>query len=157
MFKRDITYEDFDGKEQTETFYFNLTKTELLELAVSEKGGLGEFLERIVESEDHKEIVARFKMLILMSYGQRSDDRKRFIKSDELREEFSQTAAFDVLFNELSTNANSAADFVNGVIPAAMAEEAQKELLKQQTAASLSTAPAPTTAEIAAQQAPPAT
>ena len=33
MLKETRTYKDFDGKERTEDFYFNLSKAELMELA----------------------------------------------------------------------------------------------------------------------------
>lgn len=152
MIKRNITYEDFDGVERTEPFYFNLSKSEIVELEVEIDGGLSGFLRRIVETSDHKELVGQFKRLILLAYGIKSDDGKSFKKNEQLREDFAQTAAFDALFMELSTNANSAAEWVNGVIPKALAEEAQKEALKQKTAEAL-TKSEPTTAEIAAQQA----
>jgi hypothetical protein len=126
MFKRDITYEDFDGEKITESFYFNLNRSELIELEVGYKDGLAEAMQRIIQAKDNKTLIAEFKRIILMSYGVKSDDGKRFIKNDTLREEFSQTAAYDSLFMELATNENSAADFVNGIIPKGFVEEMQK-------------------------------
>lgn len=118
MLKRNITYEDFNGDTVTETFYFNLSRTELINLEVEMDGGLKRFLERIVEEEDAKALIEQFQKIVLLSYGERSADGKRFIKNDELREAFTQTAAYDALFMELATDANAAADFVTGIIPA---------------------------------------
>lgn len=126
MFKRDIIYEDLDGEKITETFYFNLTRTELIELEVHYKGGLKEAMERIIKADDRKKLVEEFKRIILLSYGIKSDDSKRFIKSDELRTEFSQSAAYDELFMELATNEESAANFINGIVPKNFAEEIEK-------------------------------
>lgn len=126
MFKRDITYEDFDGDKVTETFYFNLTRTELIQLEVHYKGGLKEALERIIKSQDNKQLIEEFQRIILLSYGVKSDDGKRFIKNDTLKDEFSQTAAYDELFMELSTNEESAANFINGIIPKNFVEEMEK-------------------------------
>lgn len=126
MFKRDITYEDFDGDKVTETFYFNLTRTELIQLEVHYKGGLKEALDRIIKSQDNKQLIEEFQRIILLSYGVKSDDGKRFIKNDALKDEFSQSAAYDELFMELSTNEESAANFINGIIPKNFAEEMEK-------------------------------
>lgn len=120
MLKRDVTYTTFDGETVTETFYFNLTKTEIVELQVSVDGGLQEMLQRIVDNQDIKAIMGEFKKIILLTYGERSDDGKRFIKSDDIREKFSQTAAFDELFMDLATNDESASNFIKGVIPTSM-------------------------------------
>jgi hypothetical protein len=126
MFKRDITYEDFSGEKITETFYFNLTKTEIVELEVDFKEGLRDAISRIVKTEDRKEIVTIFKRIILLAYGIKSEDSKRFIKNDTLREEFSQSAAYDELFMELATDENAAAAFINGIVPKDIAKEMEK-------------------------------
>jgi hypothetical protein len=117
MLKREISYEDLDGNKVTDTFYFNLFKGELVDLELSAQDGFGVMLQRIIQAKNAKLLVEEFKKLILMSYGKKSEDGKRFIKSAELREEFSQTAAFDALFMELSTDETAAATFVQGVIP----------------------------------------
>lgn len=122
MLKRNITYENFDGETVTETFYFNLTKTEIIELEVSYQSGLEGMLKRIIESEDRRALISEFKKIILLSYGEKSPDGKRFIKSDELREEFAQTAAFDALFIELATDDEAGAVFVKGILPADIAK-----------------------------------
>lgn len=117
MLKRNITYEDFNGDKVTDTHYFNLTRTEIVELEVGYDGGLEQTIKRITETKDYKSLIAEFKKLVLLSYGIRSEDGKRFIKSDILREEFSQTAAYDALFIELATDADAATLFVQGIIP----------------------------------------
>lgn len=130
MLKKSITFEDLEGNKLTEDFYFNFSKAELVELEMSEKGGLVGFLEEIVKTQDGQLIIDIFKKIILLAYGVRSEDGRRFIKSDELRNEFSQTDAYSELFMELATNAGAAATFMNGVIPAALAEEVKKEAEK---------------------------
>jgi len=117
VLKRSITYEDFNGEKITEVFYFNLNKSELIELESTYKAGLGETLQRIIEANDNGAIVKEFKRLILASYGVKSEDGKRFIKTDQLREEFTQTAAYDALFMELATDENAATVFISGIMP----------------------------------------
>ena len=117
MLKRTINYTDFDGNERTEDFYFNLSKAEILEMEMGISGGMAEMLKRIVAAQDSKQIIDNFKRIILKAYGEKSPDGKRFVKSDELSEAFSQTEAYSDLFMELATNAQSAADFINGLVP----------------------------------------
>jgi hypothetical protein len=126
MLKKTITYTDFNGDEVSEDFFFHLSKAELVELELSYEGGLTEQIRRIAAAEDGKAIIAEFKKIILGSYGQRSPDGRRFIKNQTLRDEFESTEAYSTLFMELVTDADKAAEFVQGVIPKDLAEEAAK-------------------------------
>jgi hypothetical protein len=117
MLKRDIKYTDFDGNEATDTYYFNLTKSELVELEAGKPGGLDQWIRNVIDTKDNNALISEFKKIILLSYGEKSPDGKRFMKSDEMREEFSQTAAFDELFIELATNEDAAVKFLQGVVP----------------------------------------
>lgn len=127
MLKRDITYENFDGEKVTEVFRFNLTKTELFELKVDfddgSEGGLEKLIEQIQKTEDLKSMVDIFKRIILLSYGELTEDGKRFVKSDEIREAFTHTAAYDELFMELATSDDAASKFIIGIVPKEFAEE----------------------------------
>lgn len=117
MLKKKITYTDYNGVERSEDFYFNLTKAELMEMEMSTVGGFTEMVQRIVAANDAPSIIKIFKELILKAYGEKSPDGKRFIKSKEISDAFSQTEAYSQLFMELATDANAAADFVNGLVP----------------------------------------
>lgn len=117
MLKKTITYTDYDGNERTEDFYFNLSKVELVEMQLSEEGGLETYIKNIVDTKDVKRLVEIFKTLVLKAYGKRSEDGRRFYKDEQATKEFSQTAAFSEIFMELATNENRAVDFVNGIIP----------------------------------------
>ena len=130
MLKRDITYEDFNGETITETFYFNLSKPELVEMEVEVEGGFGKTLQSIIEAKDYKALVKEFKNIILLAYGVKSDDGKRFIKSDQLREEFTQTNAYNELFMQLASDDKAAATFLTAVLPKDMAGEMEKALPK---------------------------
>lgn len=118
MLKKTFTYIDFNGVERTEDHYFNLSKAELMEMELSTTGGLAEMIKKIVAAQDAPAIVKIFKELVLKAYGQKSADGRRFIKSKELSDEFSQTEAYSQLFMELATDADAAAAFVNGIVPA---------------------------------------
>lgn len=123
MIKKTISYTDYNGVERKEDFYFNLTKAEIMEMEMSTKGGLAEMIQRIVAAQDQPAIIKIFKDLIVKAYGVKSPDGKRFIKNDEVVDEFVQTEAYSQLFMELATDADAAAKFVNGIVPADMAKQ----------------------------------
>lgn len=127
MLKKTITYPDLDGNPVTEDFYFNLSKAEIAEMELSHKDGLSGYLNTIVESQDGSEIIATFKTIIATSVGVRSEDGKRFIKNDEIRDNFLQTNAYSELFMELATNAEAAAEFIRGIVPADLAKNMVEE------------------------------
>lgn len=129
MLKKTITYVDYNGTERTEDFYFNLTKAEVMEMEMSTTGGLAEMIKRIVAAQDAPAIIQIFKDLILKAYGEKSPDGKRFVKSEQLRSEFEQTEAYSQLFMELATNAEEAANFVNGIVPGDVAKQASVSTL----------------------------
>jgi hypothetical protein len=126
VLKKTITYEDFNGETVSEDFFFHLSKAELVELEMSHTGGLSATLERIIAAQDNKALIKEFKNLILSSYGKRSDDGRRFIKNQELRDEFESSEAYSTLFMELVTDTDAAIDFVQGMIPANLEEDAKK-------------------------------
>jgi len=130
MLRKPIKYEDWDGEEQEEVHYFNLSKPELLKMQVDIEGGFGKFLQRISETKDEKELVNQFERIIMMSYGVR--EGKRFMKNDELRKAFMETRAYEALHEELTTNSDKAAEFIKGILPKEVSAEMEKgELLSK--------------------------
>lgn len=127
MYAKKIKYTDFNGQEREQTFYFNLTEAELMEMESSVDGGLSEYGKRIIECKNVPEIMDLFKKLILITYGEKSADGNRFIKEDPVRGklslEFMQTNAYSELYMEFLQNPDSAAEFFNNVIPAKLREE----------------------------------
>ena len=117
MLKKTITYTDYNDVERTEDFYFNLTKAEIMEMELTTVGGLSAMIEKIVAAKDGPTIIKTFKDLVLKAYGEKSADGRRFIKSPEIAEAFSQTEAYSQIFMELATDDEAAAKFVNGIIP----------------------------------------
>ena len=128
MLKKTITYTDYNGVERTEDFFFNLTKAEIMEMEMGTEGGMADMISRIVSAQDTPSIIKIFKDILLKAYGEKSPDGKRFIKSKELSDGFSQTEAYSILFMELATDAEAASKFVNGIIPADVAKAAADEM-----------------------------
>lgn len=140
MYKKSITYEDFNGDKVTETFLFNFTKSELATMNLEQEGGLQNYIERISNTRDTKSLVKLFQDLILKSYGVKSDDGKRFIKvvdGHKLAEDFAQTEAYSEFFMELANNTEEVNNFINGVIPKDLLAELDKEQKKPATVAQI--------------------
>lgn len=128
MFKKTVTYTDYNGVERKEDFFFNFSKAELMEMEMGTTGGYAEMIQKIVDAKDAPSITRIFKELVLKSYGVKSDDGKRFIKSQELSDAFSQTEAYSQIFMELATDDKAAAEFVNGVVPAELAKQVANQV-----------------------------
>lgn len=134
MLKKTVNYVDFNDNATSENLYFNLTQTEAVEFAmdlpdaVTKTVGDGATVDvnaasiELVKQLGNKGVFQFVKDLVLKSYGVPSADGKKFVKSAQLREEFEQSLAFDTLFMELMSDDNAAAQFVNGVLPAKLAE-----------------------------------
>lgn len=127
MLTKKIKYTDYNGTEREETFCFNLTKAELMEMEMSTSGGLAEMIQNIVQTQDAPAIIKVFKDLVLKAYGEKSPDGKRFIKINDagvpLSIGFSQTEAYSQLFMELATDADKAAEFINAIVPKDMQQD----------------------------------
>lgn len=121
-----MTFENFNGDTVTETHYFHLSKAELVEMELSMEGGLSKHLERIVENGDGKTIMETFRKLLLDSYGHKTDDGKNFRKTQVIRDNFASSEAYSQIFMELATNAEAAAEFINGIVPAGLEEDMQR-------------------------------
>jgi len=138
MLKKTIEYVDFNGEKQSEEDYFHLSKSELTQMELSQKGGFQNYITKIVEEKDNHKIYEMFKEIVLVSYGKKSADGRSFIKKKTvdgqvvlLRDEFEQTAAFDALMMELiSSDEKTIAAFINGIVPKELAEEMNKQQLK---------------------------
>ena len=127
MLTKTFTYEDYNGVERTETHYFNLTKSELMEMELSTTGGYVDMINRIKDAQDGPAIMGEFKKLILKAYGIKSPDGKRIIKGKQISEEFEQTPVYDMLFMELLTDAEKAAAFINGIVPKELVAKANEQ------------------------------
>lgn len=140
MYKKTVTYTDFDGNERIEDLYFNLTKTELTDFALSLPDGVSNSIPDNTEEMDENKAVTKvmsaftsksiFKFiqdLVLKSYGVRMDEGRRFAKTDSngvpLANQFKETMAFEAVMDELTVDDKAAAEFVNMIIPKNIADK----------------------------------
>lgn len=129
MRKETISYEDYNGVKRTEDFYFGFSKAELHEMNFMTPGAnLGDKLKKLVDSPDSEKMTAFFKKFILNSYGEKSEDGRRFIKSEELSKAFEETPAYSELWMKLFSDQKYALEFFLDVVP----QDIKKEYLAQE-------------------------
>lgn len=122
MYKKTITYKNFDGEEVTEDLFFNLSKAEISKSNYSVAGGIENLLRKMVNEKNLQTISELFTEFLGRSFGIKSDDGKYFRKSPEIRADFESSAVYDVLYMELLSNAEEAIAFIKGVIPSDFTE-----------------------------------
>lgn len=134
-------YTDYLGRKRKSTVRFNFDESELAEMALSDEGGLDEWIDKIINSSSVEEIVKIVKNVILRAYGERTEDG-RFIKEDPitgapLSRKFKSSAVFPMVFMDVCFDAKKAAAFISGCVPENMrgnmdnAQEEIKEHLSQ--------------------------
>lgn len=134
MYKKTITYTDYNGNERTEEFRFHLRKSDIIDWLTTEGDyTLDEVLRRLVEKRNGKQVMKTIEDLIYRSYGEISLDGRQFTRTKEVKDKFMETEAYSVFFTELITNADAAVEFVKGIIPSDMAEQVMAELKKQES------------------------
>lgn len=126
MLKKTMTFKDLDGNDVTEDFYFNLTTAEIAEMELGKEGGFGVYLQTLIESNDGGKIIAAFKDILKASVGKRSEDGRRFIKNQDIIDEFMQSNAYSDLFMELATNTDLASEFIKSIVPAEAKDAVEK-------------------------------
>ncbi|UVK59339.1 hypothetical protein SEA_PHEROBRINE_56 [Gordonia phage Pherobrine] len=137
MLKQTVKYTDFDDNESMETLYFNLTKSEL-----ADNMNLEDELEKLqqdftgmsgrkLKTEEIQRVLDLVKLFMRLSYGVRSEDGKRFIKTPQIWEEFTQTAAYDEFLFGLFQDPQNAFNFMVGILPKDLRTPAMEALKKE--------------------------
>lgn len=114
------TYTDYNGTQRTEEFRFHFNQAELLEMELSTEGGFSARVNRIINANSHPELLQVMKTFVLDAYGVKSEDGRRFMKSEQIRQEFIESPVYSRIFMRLTTGkdaAKLAAEFINGVTP----------------------------------------
>jgi len=131
MYKKTIKYTDYNGVEREEDFYFHLDQVELTDMELSVDGGLTAYISQLVKASNTRELVETLKMIINKSYGVKSPDGRRFMKKPEYLEEFMETPAYSILYMDLATNEEAAAEFINKVVPTNLSSSVNKASIEK--------------------------
>ena len=136
MIKKTIKYEDYNGNEHEEDFYFSLTKLEVMEMELEHEGGLSAYIEQLTETTAGREAYDLFKSIILRSYGKKSPDGRFFHKIDPEKgyryaDEFVASPAMAELIFGFLQKSEDAALFVRGLLPEKLVAEVEAEAAKK--------------------------
>lgn len=123
MFKKTVTYKDYNGVERTESYHFHFSEAEILDMEMSVEGGFAERVQKIIDANDQAKLMKVIKQFVIDAYGVKSEDGKRFIKNEQVKTEFIESPAYSKIWMELMSSDQVAADFINNVIPADMKEQ----------------------------------
>lgn len=116
MFKKNITYVDFNGQERTEDLYFHMSIVEMTRLEAKLNGTpVDTYAKSLAINQNTDEMVRFIETIILDSYGKKSMDGKSFIKTKANRDEFENSQAYADLFEELLLNPEVAETFAKGI------------------------------------------
>lgn len=145
MLHKKITFTNYDGVEETTDLYFNLNKTECIDLNLEYEGegGLVGHLKGLIKDSNGGEIrqkpaVDFVKLLVNKAYGVRpKDNPSLFLKEDDnghpLITKFKQSAAYDAYVYGLLSGAESLDEFAENVMPPVSDEQkAEAQKLMQQ-------------------------
>lgn len=116
MYKKTITYKNFDGKTVSNTYYFNITKMEFEELNLKYHGNLKDEIQKRIDEKDQWGIYSLFKEVVLIAFGEKTDD-KRFVKNANSANEFEHSEAYSELVYELAQSEDAMKNFMNQVLP----------------------------------------
>lgn len=144
MFSREFEYTGYDGQPKKDTYWFNLTEAELYEIDLSSIRGFTGEMTKLLKEERTKEIVDSFKGIILGAVGSVSADGRKFIKNEEIKEDFYRSKAYSQLFVELVSSGEKLAEFLRAAIPDEIRqkmEEKEKENAKAEGTAKIAELP----------------
>lgn len=126
MISETIKYIDYNGNEREDTFYFNLSKSEIWRLEIGEKGEFTKRIQAMSSEMDQSKIWNLFEEVVTMAVGKKSEDGRRFDKSPEAKAEFLESEAYSEFLEMLLTGDHGkdpqfAEKFLNGLISSASA------------------------------------
>lgn len=125
MLKKEVTYEDYNGEKRTETLFFNLTKAEIAKIQLKENGNFIEYMQRLLQKKKIEELYLFFEDFVRRSYGEKSLDGSKFIKTPEITQDFEFSPAFSEVVMSLVESPDELQRFVMGVIPKDMVKNGE--------------------------------
>lgn len=131
MFSDSITYTDFDGNERTEVLYFNISPSEAMELEIKYPGGYANKLQRDIDRGDNQAVIQDMIDFVKLSYGVKSDDGRKFVKSIENYEDFVSTNAYEEFLQKFLADPDYALKFIVSAFPTDGVDMSDEELMKK--------------------------
>lgn len=129
MFSDTVTYDDYNGKSQTDTLWFNINKTDVLQdISIIDRA---EAVERMVEGDprelntaEKQQVLNMVQEYVKLAYGVKSADGRHFRKTQEVWDDFRWSNAYDAYLLKLFEEPQRAAEFGANVLPKNLRDEA---------------------------------
>lgn len=127
MIKKNVTVDGFDGPE-TRSYYFHLTKAEVMSWVKESNGKLQEELQRVSKLGIEDDLTDLFELvgrILQRAVGERQGTR--FIKNSEIADDFVFSGALDAVLEDLLEHPDEIERFTTGLLPAGAVAEATKQ------------------------------
>lgn len=126
MIKQTVAYTNLDGQVATEDLYFNLNKAELIDLELEQERSMSDMLKEVGEDPTAKDVLWMLKTFVHRSYGKRSEDGRKFVKNKAVLEDFIDSEPYSEFLWGLINDPKKAMEFITGLMPADIMEQAKK-------------------------------
>lgn len=130
MYKYEAIYENYFGETRKETVCFQLSRPEIMGLASELPGGFEAGAQKLIDSHDDRAMFANFQNVIAKSYGEISQDGRRFVKGPELSKAFMETPIYEQIFDKMISDPQFLKEFIAGIVPEDNKEEVANALVE---------------------------
>lgn len=131
-----VKYVDFFGEPVEEKLHFHLSKAELMNLELQRTPLSAKIAALNAGGASPMDAYKLLCEFVESSYGERSEDGKRFFKDDRATKAFMSSPAFDALLDKLSSDPKFSTGFLAGLFPDDIMGKAKK-LIEENPDASL--------------------
>lgn len=127
MIKQEFATYNLDGEEIRETYYFNITRTELIRVLAkwgidSDDAEVYEDFRRhvdgLVADKDIDGVMSMFDDLLSIAVGIKSSDGKHLVKPDDIWPRFRASSCYSDLLIDLAKDSSKMQSFMDGILGA---------------------------------------
>ena len=108
------------GNMREEVFYFNFTEEESLAVTIIGSETLEGAITRLLTESNYQKIYELIGDIVKKSVGRMSEDGRKFVKNQDILDDFTQTNAYSDFMMELMSGEEATGailEFLNGIIP----------------------------------------
>lgn len=115
MISKTVKYVDYNGVEKVGTYWFNMSRAELIELEMSGESSWYERIKQLISEQRVREAYVMIEKFIRDSYGVKTPDGG-FDKDPAHLRAFRNSEAYSVLISGFVEHPEEFADFINGIV-----------------------------------------
>ncbi len=121
MYTVKVNYTDVEGNNVEETLLFHMSSRDWIKADEEKRsvGGYSEYIASYISGDDTSpaNVLIVLEDVIKRSYGVRSEDGKKFIRTQEVTDEFLNSLAYDAFLDDLLFRDGLSKDFIQSVLP----------------------------------------